>query len=130
MKTIKIFLAGLFILTAFSVYSQDTKVIAVINKASWCPVCKSNGEKVMMLMKEYMGKDITFIENDLTDENSKKESAKSLEQNGVSELLKDNENTGIITIINNENKKVIETISVNLSAEDIKSALNSSLSLR
>lgn len=81
-------------------------------------------------MKEYMGKDITFIENDLTDENSKKESAKSLEQNGVSELLKDNENTGIITIINNENKKVIETISVNLSAEDIKSALNSSLSLR
>lgn len=128
MKTIKIFLAALFILTAFSVYSQEAKVIAVINKANWCPVCKANGEKVMMLIKDYMGNDIIFIANDLTDDNSKAESKKVLEQNGVIDLLNGVENTGIITIIDSKSKVVIETISVNKSSDELKASINNALS--
>lgn len=128
MKLTKIFIILFFIFAGLNLYAQQTKVIAIINKASWCPVCKANGEKVMMLMPEYMGKDITFLMNDLTDETTKKESMTELEKHNAWDFVKDYDKTGFITIVDTKSNKIIETISVSKSEQDLKDALNNALS--
>lgn len=39
------FLVVLLVTTATASFAQQAKVIAFINKASWCPVCKANGPR-------------------------------------------------------------------------------------
>ncbi|HMQ80458.1 MAG TPA: hypothetical protein PKE39_11930 [Ignavibacteria bacterium] len=128
MKTLKIFIALFFIFAGFTAYSQQTNVIAVINKANWCNVCKTNGEKVTMLTQDYMDKNIKFLMNDLTDDATKKESQTLLETNGVNGFLVGVDMTGIITIIDLKQNKIIETISVSKDTAELKNAIDNAIS--
>ena len=55
MKTLKVLLVAFFaVLSSSSVFAQsstNTKIIAVLNKADWCSVCKSNGERAMWIFR-------------------------------------------------------------------------------
>jgi hypothetical protein len=43
------------------------KIIAVANRANWCGVCKSNGERVGSTITPYTTKGLAIVINDLTD---------------------------------------------------------------
>lgn len=45
-----------------------SKIIAVINRADWCSVCKANGERFGKNIMPYTSKGLAIITNDLTDD--------------------------------------------------------------
>jgi hypothetical protein len=106
----------------------NAQVIAVINRADWCHVCKENGNKVMNeIMPAFKMGEVDFIMNDLTDEKTKKSSMMSLEKVGVYNAVKKDKMTGSIVIINKKTGKEIERISVAKPTEEIKNTINKAL---
>ena len=84
MKTVKTILAAmaLTLLTTVSAFAQSgPSVLAVINKADWCPVCKANGPRAMAdFMKFNKDGNIKFISNNLTNDQTKVQSAVELKK--------------------------------------------------
>ncbi len=104
-----------------SLFAQsDRRIIAVINKADWCPVCQINGEKVMNeVMPVFNETTVQFMMNDLTKENTKEDSKKMLEEKKVFEAVKKIKSTGLILLVDAMTGKLLEKISVAESAEKL-----------
>lgn len=120
MKTLKLLLV-IFSLTLFSnTLSAQTEpeVIAVITKASWCPTCVKNGPRVESeVLPKVDASKISILVNDLSDDTTKKASLLILKEIGLEEVsLK---STGIISFIDLKSKKVLSTIKVGKSTEEI-----------
>ena len=69
MKNVKTIFASviLIVLVSFSAFAgTGSKIVAVINHATWCPACQENGERAQATFMEN-NKDgaIQFIANDL-----------------------------------------------------------------
>jgi hypothetical protein len=129
MKPIKAFIVALLILGGSTLYAQsNSKVIAVVNKANWCPVCEKNGERVMtQVLTQYKEPQVTIVANDLTDEDTKAESKAALEKLGVYKLVEADNKTGQIIFIDRKNKKVINKISVAKSNDELKKAFDQAI---
>lgn len=106
----------------------NAQLIAVINRADWCHVCKENGAKVMNdIMPAFKMGEVDFIMNDLTDEKTKDASMMSLEKAGVYSDVKKEKMTGNIVLINKKTGKEVERISVAKPSEEIKKTINKAL---
>ncbi|MEX0987538.1 MAG: hypothetical protein WD052_08685 [Bacteroidales bacterium] len=106
---------------------KEHDVIAVVNEAAWCSVCKSNGERAMATFKENNKEGtIKFVANDLTNDETKKKSAAKLKKYGLTEAMAGNKGTGMTYFFNAETKELITTVSVAKSdkvlAETVSSA--------
>jgi spermidine/putrescine-binding protein len=90
----KFFLSVVFLVTllfsAFSGNAQQTKkVIVVVNKAGWCPVCQANGEKIMKeVIPAFNESNVMFIMNDLTNDAAKSDSKMKLDEAKVYDAVK------------------------------------------
>jgi len=124
MKKVNSILTGavLFLFLAVSATAQsEAKVIAVINKADWCSVCKANGERAMAaLMSNNKDMDVLFIGNNLTDDNTKKKSAEELKKYGLDKVTEKYTGTGMAYFYNAKTKTLINQVSV--AEPDIKLA--------
>lgn len=112
----------LFMGIAISGFAQQTKVIALVNKASWCPVCQANGprfEKNIMPMA-MANKDIQIVMNDLSDDKTKAASLPMLQKAGIASFAKKNTGTGTLYFIDAKSKKLISEVSLAKSDEEIK----------
>jgi hypothetical protein len=112
----------LFMGIAVSGFSQQAKVIALVNKASWCPVCQANGprfEKDIMPMA-MQNKDVQIVMNDLSDDKTKAASLPMLEKAGIASFAKKNTGTGTLYFINAKSKKLISEVSLAKSDDEIK----------
>ncbi len=106
----------------------NAQVIAIINRADWCHVCKENGSKVMNdIMPAFKMGEVDFIMNDLTDEKTKEASMMNLDKAGVYNVVKKEKMIGSIVLINKKNGKEIERISVSKPTEEIKNTINKAL---
>ncbi len=123
-----IFTACLFLIGVFAFAQDGTKVIALVTKASWCPVCKKNGDRMAKeVFSSYMDGKLKVVMNDVSDENTKKESQKEIENNKIGEIASKSKSTGIITLIDIKTGKVVSTISVGKSTEKVKKAIDAAL---
>ncbi len=61
----------------------ETKVIAVVNRANWCGVCKANGARLGNNIMPYSTKGLTIVMNDLTDETTIAKSKADLEKSAL-----------------------------------------------
>jgi len=107
---------------AISGFAQQAKVIALVNKASWCPVCQANGprfEKDIMPMA-MQNKDVQIVMNDLSDEKTKAASLPMLEKAGIASFAKKNTGTGTLYFIDAKSKKLISEVSLAKSDDEIK----------
>jgi len=127
MKNLKtIFTSVVFIMllsvTAFA--GNGSKVIAVVNKADWCPVCQKNGMRAMETFKEN-NKDmaIQFVGNDLTNDETKKKSAEELKKVGLEKAMADKNGTGLVYFFDADSKKLITQVSVAKSNEELAEAM-------
>lgn len=104
------------------VESKPANMLVVVSKSSSCKVCKEN---VVRVEKEFIDriKDDTtrVIQNDLSDDETATNSSAILEKFNVSKSINP-KNTGIIYFINLDAKKVISTISMTKSTEEIMDA--------
>ncbi|MFO7830042.1 MAG: hypothetical protein R6V23_15565 [Bacteroidales bacterium] len=116
MKTIKTILTSVILITLFSVSvmaQSGAKVIAVVNRADWCPTCEKNGERAMAALMEN-NKDgvFQFVVNDLTNDETKAESAKKLKKVDVHQAVSEFNSTGMVYFFNAETKELLNKISV------------------
>jgi hypothetical protein len=123
MKKIQ-FIAALLFFFAIgnSAFAQtNPTVIAVVSKASWCPTCVKNEDRVMKeVLPNVDANKIQIVANDLSDKITKEVSAKQLTALGLN--TKDYKSTGLITFVDAKTKKIITTVNVNESSEDILKA--------
>lgn len=129
MKNLKTFITFLALFIGISAFAQNkTKVIALVTKANWCATCKANGERMEKeVFSAYKTGELKVVANDLTDDTSKKTCKKAIQEAGVTKIAEDSNSTGIITLIDAKTKKIITTISVAKTTEEIKSAIDASL---
>jgi hypothetical protein len=130
--------------------TQETKIIAVVNRANWCGVCKANGERFGNNIMPYTSKGLAIVMNDLTDEttiaNSKIELKKSeiykqiykTNRKGVGKMMqvcgivhgKDKSMvSGIVTFINAKTLKVINETSIAVTDNEMKTIIENLLKL-
>ena len=129
MKNLKTLITIFALFIGITAFAQDkTKVIALVTKANWCPTCKANGERMSKeVFSAYKTGELKVIANDLTDDVSKKACKKAIGEAGVAKIAEGSNSTGIITLIDAKTKKVITTISVAKTTEEIKAAIDESL---
>ncbi len=123
MKYVKSFVSTLLFTVAFSIgaFAQSApKVIAVVNQADWCSVCKGNGQRALGAFMEN-NKDgvISLVVNDVSNAETKKKSALDLKKLGIIKAMKNYEATGVIYFFDAKTKKPITQITVANSDEEI-----------
>jgi predicted transcriptional regulator len=118
----------LFTTSAMAQCSQ-ADVLAVVNKADWCPVCENNGERAMKALKS-SNEDgtVKFVGNDLTNDETKKKSAAKLKEHGLYEKMKSENSTGVVYFFDASSKELISTISVKKSNKKLTAAVKSATS--
>lgn len=128
-KVIKVLMAAFFLLAGANLFAQsNSKIIAVVNKADWCSTCQKNGERVMSnVLSKYEEPQVTIGINDLTNDETKAASKKALEKLGVYALIANEKKTGLVTFIDVKTKKIVGTISVAKSDEEIKDAFDKAI---
>ena len=101
----------------------------MVNTATWCGVCRSNGARVEeeILSKYMKDEHYQIVVNNLSDEATIKESNKTLEEAGILDFANNNNGTGLIYILNANSKEMISKISVSKSTEKIEIALNEAI---
>lgn len=112
----------LFMGMAITGFTQSTKVIALVNKASWCHVCQENGprfEKDIMPMA-MQNKNVQIVMNDLSDAKTKSASLTMLQKAGIEKFASKNTGTGMLYFIDAKSKKLISKVSLAENNEQIK----------
>jgi len=105
---------------------SEARVIGVINKADWCPVCEKNGPRAMKALKGANQEGVVkFIGNNLTNEETKKKSAMMLKKHGLYEKMKAENSTGVVFFFDAESKELIDQISVSKSSKKLAEAVHS-----
>lgn len=104
-----------------NVQNENTKVIVLLNKANWCSVCQANGPRVEkdlmpMLMQN---KQVQLVVNDLSDKSTKASSQMMLEKAGLASFGKKNNGTGMMYFIDAKSKKLISSIMLSKSNDEI-----------
>ncbi len=127
MKSLRLaIVASLFsiILQGNAFAQSPAKIIAVINKANWCSVCKTNEERAIAAFKEN-NKDGAYqlVINDLSNAETAKKSAVEINKYGLTKLMEPYQATGIICLFDAKTKKPINQLLMSLSSEDIGRAM-------
>ena len=123
-----IFILGIILFSSIVAIGQEgKKVIAVINRADWCPVCLQNGEKVMKeVMPVFNQSNVQFIMNDLTNDDTKEKSKMLLKEMKVYDAVKKTNATGLILLVDEASGKVTGKISVAESTDKLIEAIKHS----
>ena len=150
MKKLKLMSAILLMATSLLVKAQtnNAKVIAVVNKANWCAVCKINGERLSNNIMPYTAKGLEIVMNDLTDETTITKSKDDLKKlslykqiykanrKGVGRMMQvcgivhgknKNMTSGIITFINAKTLKVLSETSIAITDAEMKTIIDNLL---
>lgn len=127
----KLHLVVIMLLFSITTFAQTTtpKVIAVINTATWCPTCQTNGQRVEkdVVASYAQNTEITFVVNNLSDKTTKEQSKETLEKQGVYKAVKKQNATGMIILVDAATKKIIKEISVKESTETLKKEIDAAL---
>lgn len=123
MKNVKSILATAVFAVVFSIgaFAQTApKIIAVVNQADWCSVCKANGQRAMgAFMDNNKDGAISLVMNDVTNEETKKKSAAGLSNTGLTEAMKNYRATGVVYFFDAKTKKPITQVTIANSNEEI-----------
>lgn len=149
MKKVKLMLVTIIMTTGFGSFAQmlenttNPKLIAVVNKANWCGVCKANAARFSKTLMPYSVKGLNIYLNDLTNETTKEASKQELENANVyttvytiprkgmgkalkaCHLVKDKKQmqdvAGIVTFIDPVSHKQLKQVSISVSDEEMNS---------
>jgi len=127
MKNVKTIFASvaLILLVSISAFAgTGSKVIAVVNHASWCPACQNNGERAQAAFMEN-NKDgaIQFVVNDLSNDETKAKSLAELKKVGLDKAMSQRKGTGVAYFFDAGSKKLINEVSVAKPNEELAEAL-------
>jgi hypothetical protein len=128
----KLLIATLLVMaTVAGAFAQGSqvKVIALMNKASWCSVCQDHAMSFMkniapMVMKN---PEVKMVVNDLSNDQTRESSMPMLESAGIKQFALENDATGRIYFIDARTKKLLSSVSIAQSNKDIMRAYKEAL---
>ncbi|HZG01662.1 MAG TPA: hypothetical protein VEY71_11705 [Chitinophagales bacterium] len=125
--------------------AEQPKLIAVVNRANWCAVCKANEERFRELLMLYADRGVKIYVNDLTNDTTKAASRSTLQNANLYQALtaaprkrtgrmlescgltKDKNQSsaasGIVTFIDPETLKPLKQRSIASSDEEMKATV-------
>jgi hypothetical protein len=158
MKNLKLIPALFLMAMSFMSYGQETsatqstavetKIIAVVNRANWCGVCKANGERFGNNIMPYASKGLAIVMNDMTDETTIAKSKSDLKKSDLyKQIYKTNRKgvgrmmqvcgivhgkdksmaSGIVTFIDAKTLKVLSETSIAITDSEIKTIIDNLL---
>lgn len=158
MKNLKLITTLFLMEMGFMSYGQETsskqsttaeiKVIAVVNRANWCIVCKANGERFGNNIMPYATKGLAIVMNDLTNETTIAKSKDDLKKSslykqiyktnrkGVGRMMQvcgvvhgkeKNMASGIVTFIDAKTLKVLSETSIAITDAEMKTIIETLL---
>jgi len=124
-KSVLTSLALVLFLSVSVMAQSEAKVIAVVNHADWCPVCKANGERAQAVF-EANNTDgaIQFVVNNLTNDETKSSSLTELKSLGLDKAMAANNGTGLVYFFDADSKNPINNVSVAKSDQELAEALS------
>lgn len=100
------------------------RLIAVVNRAEWCSVCKANGPRAgKALMSANEDGAIAVVMNDLTNAETAKASSAALRAAGVEAAMAPYTATGVIYLFDATSRKPLAQITVANSDDEIRMAI-------
>ena len=124
MKNFKVLLVAVIaVLGSASVFAQSTakpKIIAVVNTADWCSVCKNNGQRAMgALMENNKDGIVQFVMNDITSAETTKKSQAELDKVGIAPAMKNYKASGVVYFFDATSKAPLTQVTVANSNEEL-----------
>ncbi len=113
--------------------APETKVIAVVNRANWCGVCKANGERFGNVIKPYETKGLAIVMNDLTDEMTISKSTTELKKSSIYKQIYNTNRKGVgkmmqsCGIVKGKNKSMVSGIVTFIDAKTLNVLSESSI---
>jgi len=107
--------------------SDAPKLVAVINRAAWCAVCKENGPRVSANLMKYMQKGLTVLMNDLTDSKTSAASKADLQNADLYNAVAKTKETGVISFVNPVNHRLLKKLSLTVSDAEMKQTVETLL---
>ncbi len=128
MKPLKSIFTGtiLILLMSVSLKAQsEPKLIAVLNKANWCPVCRTHDKRAIpALMENNKDGAIKFIVYDQTDDQTTEKTAKDIKIAGLEQTIEKHDGAGMVSFFNYKSKEFISQISFAESNDKLNEAIN------
>lgn len=127
MKILKSVLVTTLFTLLFSAgaFAQNAvKIIAVVNQANWCSICKAHGERALAALKEN-NKDgaYQFVINDISNAETAKKSAMEIEKLGLTKAMAPYKAKGMVCLFDPKTKQPVNQLLMALSSEDIARAM-------
>ena len=123
MKKVKSIITTAVFAVVFSIgaFAQtEPKIIAVVNQADWCSVCKANGQRAMgVFMENNRDGTIALVVNDVTNAETKKRSALGLSNIGLNDAMTHYQATGVVYFFDAKTRKPITQITIANSNDEI-----------
>jgi hypothetical protein len=106
---------------AMTTPQKQPKIIAVVNRAKWCPTCKANEARIMAEVIPAIKKmdNVDIVLNDLSDKATKAESKIAIEKMNIYDIIKNKKATGVIYLISVSDKKIIKEMYVSETTEKL-----------
>jgi hypothetical protein len=128
MKNLKSILVAMLIAFSATAFAQGSKakVTAVLNHATWCSICKINGERAIgTFTTNNTDGFFALVPNDISDDASRAKSKPAIVKVGLGKSEQANSGTaGIISFYDATTKKLLGQISVAHTDEEIVATLN------
>jgi hypothetical protein len=156
MKRVKVMLTILIMATGFAANAQDnrsiipppvnTKLIAVVNRANWCAVCRANADRFAAVIMPYTTKGVNILFNDLTNDTTtaaskvalqnanvytavytvkRKGMGKAMQSCGLAKgKIQSTIPSGLVTFINPTTHQQLKQISIAVSDKEMKQVID------
>jgi len=93
--------------------TDGAKVVAIVNKADWCSICKAYaGRTVATFTENNKDNYFQFIVNDITNEETKKASKPAIIKVGLEKTLDGSLAAGVLSFYNTKTKKLLAQVTV------------------
>jgi hypothetical protein len=125
-KSILILFAALSTALTLSSFkpANDAKVIAIVNKADWCSICKAYaGRTVAAFMENNTDNYFQFIVNDITNEETKKNSNPVIKKAGLEKALESSLAAGVLSFYDVKTKALLAQVTVANTTEEIAATM-------
>jgi hypothetical protein len=114
----------MFAFVSIGLANPKAKVIAVVNRAEWCSVCKANAERAgKIIMEAAADGTLQVVVNDITNGDTTKASAVALKAAGVDRAMAPYTATGVLYLFDAASKKPLRQITVANADAELKQVL-------
>ena len=117
------FISTVVTLSSFKV-ANDVKVIAIVNKADWCSICKAYAGRTVATFSENNADNyFQFIVNDITNKETKKSSRPAITKLGLGKTLDGSLAAGVLSFYDVKTKALLAQITVANTPEEVAATM-------